>query len=240
MRRVYVTGWPERSGVYPYDGKIVLDLNEFLEGIHPDELARFRANNVERQRGGKAAAAAAVKGGKYVSFNYQPKPGTDPYPGLAMERSVEDAFIRSAGVGVTDDTRTVLVLIGGARVWTRFHVDWTEAHNTAWGLDGRALGVGPDGRMRVRIVRRFEGQQVIVAPGWMHVVFNQRPCIKIAYDFWRPANFQLYMRLWRELSVLTDAAPDYMAAAVVMVKAIAYITALRGLPAAMRPLPSLP
>ncbi|KAK9819812.1 hypothetical protein WJX72_002690 [[Myrmecia] bisecta] len=258
-------GVPRVMGGYAYNGKLVLKLGEFLDGIHPDELTHFRANMKDVTNANKGRVIAAVKSGQYVTFKYRDQGSPGLYPGLAREHSCHNHFIKTA---TRTATRTASVLIGGSRNVTNFYGlihpnavqradEWCQREyggKHLWQVPNpslemllklqKELGAGPDGEQWVLIIRQFERQRVIVPPGWMRVVINQRPCIKVAHDFWNPRNFQLYMRTWREILVwmstcnlesgnapvcTTTNAVDHIAAAMIMVKCIVNIMLYKAL-----------
>jgi hypothetical protein len=43
------------------------------------------------------------------------------------------------------------------------------------------------------------GELVHVPPGWAHYVKNLRPCVKFAFDFYNPAHFPVYVRVWKHV-----------------------------------------
>ena len=66
---------------------------------------------------------------------------------------------------------------------------------------------------KVFILYQKAGDMVTVPPGWIHYVRNERDCVKLAYDYFVPENFPLYIRVWRDvIAPYFEAAQDYMAA----------------------------
>jgi hypothetical protein len=53
--------------------------------------------------------------------------------------------------------------------------------------------LGDDGIFEVR---QHAGDLVVVPPGWVHCVITVRPCLKLAWDFWDPANAARYVSSW--------------------------------------------
>lgn len=66
----------------------------------------------------------------------------------------------------------------------------------------------------VERVEQYSGDTVLVPAGWMHMVTNQQPCLKLAFDVYVASSFPAYIDSWmRVASKVTAAknADDYMA-----------------------------
>jgi hypothetical protein len=73
------------------------------------------------------------------------------------------------------------------------------------------------------VVDQHAGQRVYVPPGWMHMVANTQPCLKLAFDVYKAANFPAYIQAWKRVATnraLGANAEDYMAANVVLAQSL--------------------
>jgi hypothetical protein len=73
------------------------------------------------------------------------------------------------------------------------------------------------------VVDQHAGQRVYVPPGWMHMVANTQPCLKLAFDVYKAANFPAYIQSWKRVAAnpaLDANAEDYMAANVVLAQSL--------------------
>ena len=63
-----------------------------------------------------------------------------------------------------------------------------------------------------QIVQQYHGHIVQVPAGWMHAVFNRRPCLKIAYEFCETGKAWLYPLVSKLIAKFIGqrAAVDYM------------------------------
>lgn len=74
-----------------------------------------------------------VRRSEYLSFNLVVRNGTSSCLS-ALNARLRRGECRTGARGVTDAATSTLVLVGDSECGTRFHVDWSEAKNVAFGL----------------------------------------------------------------------------------------------------------
>ena len=111
------------------------------------ELNRFDASAVIEQCAEEGAQVkgtgslakrlirAAITQNQYCKFNLSILPAnkeqSEIHKFVEMQRKSEDFELLHT---ITDLCKSTLVLFGGAGCRTRFHIDWSEAHNYAFGV----------------------------------------------------------------------------------------------------------
>ena len=72
------------------------------------------------------------------------------------------------------------------------------------------------------VIEQTHGSVVHVPAGWLHAVYNKRPCIKLAIDYMEKRNAALYMLVQQLIAEYIGplAAPDYMPTSVCALNAI--------------------
>lgn len=62
----------------------------------------------------------------------------------------------------------------------------------------------------VYVVEQSAGMCVRVPPGWIHAVWNCKPCLKLAFDFYVTSHFRFYQLSHANTAPFFTNAPDYM------------------------------
>lgn len=85
------------------------------------------------------------------------------------------------------------------------------------------LGSGSCTKQAVIPIRQAPGMMIRVPPGYIHLVHNITASVKVAWDFYKPSNFHLYLQALQIAEGKyfgNENAPDYMSVPSLLVELV--------------------